>query len=182
MIDNIFYTPVMKTILSRMTSENDGIGRRTLGYLLLGYLIIAPVTVYGVLAELGSFASGESVSAFGSSVLILFSMIGSVTVIYSQIRYLDETGWLRRLDRKVAGASLKRVLALVSFIVLALVYINAVLANYDFYQVDDPELGPIVILTITLALIAVGILIFNIMFVLIGPMYILLFYFSVVRG
>lgn len=173
-----------------MTSE-EGLdaSHKSLGYLLLGYFIIAPTNVYGIAAGLGSFATGETLSAAAVSVLAFFNMIGFVVVVYSHIRYLNETekpsyesDRPSLLEKEVAGNSLKFILGLASVSVLTLVYINMVLVSYDFYRVLDPGLGYVGALLVVLSFIYLGIGIFNILFVLVGPLYILLFYFLVVRG
>jgi len=164
-----------------MADEGDETGWKSFLCLLLGYFIIAPTNVYGVVAELGSFATGETLSAAAVSVLAFFNMIGFVVVVYSHILYLNETENLL-FEKEVAGNSLKFLLGLLSVSVLTLVYINAVLVSYDFYRVNDPELGYVEIPLTVFLFIYIGILIFNILFVLVGPVYILLFYLLVVRG
>jgi len=172
-----------------MTSE-EGLdaSHKSLGYLLLGYFIIAPTNVYGIAADIGNVVVGESMSAATLFVISFFNITGFIVVVYSHILYLNETenpssesDRPSLLEKEVAGNSLKFILGLASVSVLTLVYINAALVSYDFYQVHDPGLGYVGLPLIVLSLIDLGILIFNLLFSLVGPVYILLFYFLVVR-
>jgi len=172
----------VKIYCPEMLAEENKTGYRELGYLLLGYAIIAPTSIYGVARALGTFASGESMSPTASSVLILLDMIGFSILIYSQVRYLYGTGRLSWLDRGVVGISLKRIFGAFSILILVFMYIESVLILFDFYEdISVPESSPVFSIFSAFFMISSGIIYFNILFTLFGPIYILLFYFFVVR-
>lgn len=157
------------------------VAHKAFRYLIIGYFLTAVTSIYGVFAELGTLATGDNSSLFASFFLFSFAILGFVVVVSSQIWYFDKKGRLSVFEIELLGTSLKRVLILTLFSALILIYINVILISYEVYPTNDSEVSFLLHIPLILAFIAVGIVSFNVLFTLVGPVYVTLFYYFVVR-
>jgi len=159
---------------------------KSLNYLLTGYSLVVIGVLITAVTTLGSFESPESPGPIAVGTALAINSLGFIVVVFSQVWYLKNRGHLLILDKKILDTPIKYVVTFVAVIIPILGSIGFVYTNiYDKVpETSEVNLFFIVIGIIFLAvptLIVFGILIFNILFIFVGPIYMLTFYYFVVR-
>jgi len=162
-----------------MTSgEGPEVPRDSFRYLLLGYFLILVGGILTILTTLGSFSRGNP-NPITVTITLSINSLGFIIVVFFHLQYMRNKGHMSVLD-KIFSTRIKYV---VIFLTVATVTLgNFGFINDDIWTVPTPLPMAVAGMIGLATLVVTGIAVFNILFVLVGPVYILLFYFTVVRG
>lgn len=158
--------------------------RKSFRYLLTGYFLVVIGVLLTVFTTLGSFSRGNpSPVAVGTALSI--NSFGFLVVAFSHVYYLRKKGYISILDKKFFGAPLIKYISIsLAFMIPIIGNAAFILTNIYDITVSSDEIGlffPVSVIIFISTLVALGIVLFNIFFVLVGPVYIIVFYYSVVR-
>lgn len=143
--------------------------------LVLGYSLILIGGILGVSAELANFA-GVSVSSAGTVFYFSSVYFGVVITIYSSVRCLYRHDSIKKL-LTLKNSSSNR-LKYIFILFFSLPYLTMIFD--EFYNNTVP--GFVSALLTIFGLIFVAIYVPGILYILIGPIYIILFYYFVIRN
>lgn len=168
-----------------MTAEKGSEpSHKSFRYLLTGYFLVVIGVLLTVFTTLGSFSRGNpSPVAVGTALSI--NSFGFLVVAFSHVYYLRKKGYISILDKKFFGAHLIKYISIsLAFMIPIIGNVAFILTNIYDITVSSDEISlflPVSVIIFISTLVALGIVLFNIFFALVGPVYIIVFYYSVVR-
>lgn len=161
--------------------------RKFFRYLLNGYYLVVFGVFLSVLDLAGSFSPG-GFGPIATGVALFINSFAFLVVVYSHVWYLKKRGYLSVLDKEVFGVPVKYVVTSVAAIVITLGNFAFVLNDsiYDTSAITVGEANSIltvvgIVFLVILVLITLSMIYFNFLFALAGPIYLILFYYLVVR-
>lgn len=158
-----------------MTPEEGlDVSRKSFRYLLNGYFLVVVAVFLYALDFAGSFSTG----GFGplvTGVALFINPLGFLVIVYSHVWYLKKRGYLSVLDKKVFGIPVKYFVISVAVTVIILGIASvALFDSYDLGRMEGENYYLSIVVTIPM-LVTFGIIYFNILFLLAGPLYMVLF-------